>query len=209
MIYNHKSEENVQDVVLECICHLIEDVVDEFDMLRRYDALHLYLPSWLAREIVGRILDEIDGLWVHEESYTELLCKDDNEVIITIAYDGMVFIEEARGTKGQLKDGDGVVNYVYDGFKQKDIEKLTSDDCPVLVFGFEEEEIEETDVACKEETKPSTSTASYTVNGKPVTKEEFDKKYEEFENKYLDNVRDMLLRYCDLMDTFNEFLKIR
>ena len=142
MIYNHKSEENVQDVILECVCPLIEDIADEFDMLRRYDALHLYLPSWLAREIVGRILDEIDGLWVHEEAHTELLCKDDNEVIITIAYDGMVFIEEARGTKGQLKDGDGVVNYVYDGFKQKDIEKLTSDECPVLVFGFEEDEIE-------------------------------------------------------------------
>ena len=145
MIYNHKSEENVQDVILECICPLINDIADEFDMLRRYDALHLYLPSWLAREIVGRILDEIEGLWVHEEAHTELLCKDDNEVIITIAYDGMVFIEEARGTKGQLKDGDGVVNYVYDGFKQKDIEKLTSDDCPILIFGFEEEEIEDED----------------------------------------------------------------
>lgn len=143
MIYNHKSEENVQDVILECTCPLIEDIADEFDILRRYDALHLYLPSWLAREIVGRILDEIEGLWVHEEAHTELLCKDDNEVIITIAYDGMVFIEEARGIKGQLKDGDGVVNYVYDGFKQKDIEKLTSDDCPVLVFGFEEYEIED------------------------------------------------------------------
>lgn len=145
MIYNHKSEENVQDVILECICPLINDIADEFDMLRRYDALHLYLPSWLAREIVGRILDEIEGLWVHEEAHTELLCKDDNEVIITIAYDGMVFIEEARGTKGQLKDGDGVVNYVYDRFKQKDIEKLVSDDCPVLVFGFEEEENEDED----------------------------------------------------------------
>lgn len=149
MIYNHKSEENVQDVILECICPLIEDVADEFDMLRRYDALHLYLPSWLAREIVGRTLDEIEGLWLHEEAHTELLCKDDNEVIITIAYDGMVFIEEARGIKGQLKDGDGVVNYVYDGFKQKDIEKLTSDDCPVLVFGFEEEKIEDEDTLVK------------------------------------------------------------
>ena len=145
MIYNHKSEENVQDVVLECICPLIEDVSDEFDMLRRYDALHLYLPSWLAKEIVGRTFDEIEGWWVHEEAHTELLCNDDNEVIITIAYDGMVFIEEARGANGQLKDGDGVVNYVYDGFKQKDIEKLVSDDCPILIFGFEEEKNEDED----------------------------------------------------------------
>ena len=187
MIYNHKSEENVQDIILECVCPLIEDIADEFDMLRRYDALHLYLPSWLAREIVGRILDEIDGLWVHEEAHTELLCNDDNEVIITIAYDGMVFIEEARGTKGQLKDGDGVVNYVYDGFKQKDIEKLTSDDCPVLVFGFEEDEIED-----EEDTELSTtSTAAYLVNGKEVDKDTYEKSVAEFDKKFREIIDEM------------------
>ena len=186
MIYNHKSEENVQDIILECVCPLIEDIADEFDMLRRYDALHLYLPSWLAREIVGRILDKIDGLWVHEEAHTELLCKDDNEVIITIAYDGMVFIEEARGTKGQLKDGDGVVNYVYDGFKQKDIEKLTSDDCPVLVFGFEEDEIENDDTELS-----ITSTATYLVNGKEVDKNTYEKSVTEFDKKFREIIDEM------------------
>ena len=62
----------------------------------------------------------------------------------------------------------------------------------------------------KYDEKPATtSKESYFINGKSVDKSEFDKKYEEFENKYMDNIRDMLLRYCDLMDTFNEFLKIR
>lgn len=186
MIYNHKSEENVQDTILECVCPLIEDIADEFDMLRRYDALHLYLPSWLAREIVGRILDELDGLWVHGEAHTELLCKDDNEVIITIAYDGMVFIEEARGTKGQLKDGDGVVNYVYDGFKQKDIEKLTSDDCPVLVFGFEEDEIEDEDTELS-----ATSAAIYLVNGNEVDKNTYEKSVAEFDKKFREFIDEM------------------
>lgn len=187
MIYNHKSEESIQYAILECTCPLIEDIADEFDILRRYDALHLYLPSWLAREIVGRILDEIDGLWVHEEAHTELLCKDDNEVIITIAYDGMVFIEKARGTKEQLKDGDGVVNYVYDGFKQKDIEKLTSDDCPVLVFGFEEDEIEDdTD----EDVKLS-NTSTYLVNGKEVDKNTYEKFVTEFDKKFREIIDEM------------------
>ena len=190
MIYNHKSEENVQDVILECVCPLIEDIADEFDMLRRYDALHLYLPSWLAREIVGRILDEIEGLWVHGEAHTELLCKDDNEVIITISVDGMVFIEEARGNSGQLKYGDGVVNYVYDGFKQKEIEKLASDDCPILIFGFDEEvnEDEETDLSI------TTNMSQYYVNGKEVDKDTWEKEYklvnddiEAFKREYWDN----------------------
>ena len=58
---------------------------------------------------------------------------------------------------------------------------------------------------CKEETRPTTS---YSVNGKEVTKAEFNKKYEEFENKYMDNIRDMLLSYCEFMDEMNEWSKM-
>ena len=36
-------------------------------------------------------------------------------------------------------------------------------------------------------------------------KEEFNKKYEEFEEMYLDNIRDMLLNYCSFMDEVNDW----
>ena len=49
-----------------------------------------------------------------------------------------------------------------------------------------------------------TSNATYKINGKLVSKEEFDKKYEEFEEIYLDNIRDMILNYCSFMDEVNE-----
>lgn len=207
MIYDYKSDELVQDTILECFCPLIEDLADEFSTLRRYNELSIYAPSYVAREILSRMLDEIDEVWVHADSHNELLYKDDNEVLITIGYDGMIFVEEARIDGVLIGNEDCSLTYIYDGFSKKDIDELSKSGESILVFGFEEEEIEETDVACKEETKPSTSTASYTVNGKPVTKEEFDKKYEEFENKYLDNVRDMLLNYCEFMDEMNEWQK--
>ena len=207
MIYDYKSEETVQDVILECFCPLLEDIADEYSTLRRYENLSIYAPSYVAREIIARMLDEIEDVWVHADSHNELLYKDDNEVLITIGYDGMIFVEEARIDGVLIGNEDCSLTYIYDGFSKKDIDELSKSGESILVFGFEEEEIEETDVACKEETKPSTSTASYTVNGKPVTKEEFDKKYAEFENKYLDNVRDMLLNYCDLMDSFNDWQK--
>ena len=208
MIYNHKSDELVQDTILECFCPLIEDLADEFSTLRRYNELSIYAPSYVAREILSRMLDEIDEVWVHADSHNELLYKDDNEVLITIGYDGMIFVEEARIDGVLIGNEDCSLTYIYDGFSKKDIDELSKSGESILVFGFEEEEIEETDVACKEESKPTTSTASYTVNGKPVTKEEFDKKYEEFENKYLDNVRDMLLSYCEFMDEMNEWQKL-
>ena len=207
MIYDYKSEETVQDVILECFCPLLEDIADEYSTLRRYENLSIYAPSYVAREIIARMLDEIEDVWVHADSHNELLYKDDNEVLITIGYDGMIFVEEARIDGVLIGNEDCSLTYIYDGFSKKDIDELSKSGESILVFGFEEEEIEETDVACKEESKPTTSTASYTVNGKPVTKEEFDKKYEEFENKYLDNVRDMLLNYCEFMDEMNEWQK--
>ena len=56
--------------------------------------------------------------------------------------------------------------------------------------------------------KPTTTSSAksvYKVNGKECSKEEFDKKYEEFEEMYLDNIRDMLLSYCEFMDSVNDW----
>lgn len=201
MIYNYKSEETVQDVILECFCPLLEDIADEYSTLRRYENLSIYAPSYVAREIIARMLDEIEDVWVHAESENELLYNDENEVVITIGSDGMIFVEEARIDGVLIGNEDCSLTYVYDGFSKKDIDELSKSGESILVFGFEEEEIENTDIT-------TTSTDSYMVNGKTVTKAEFDKKYAEFENKYLDNVRDMLLSYCEFMDEMNEWQKL-
>ena len=61
----------------------------------------------------------------------------------------------------------------------------------------------------KHDEKPTTTStpksATYKINNKEVSKEEFDKKYEEFEEMYLDNIRDMLLSYCEFMDSVNDW----
>ena len=51
----------------------------------------------------------------------------------------------------------------------------------------------------------SATKSTYKINGKECSKEEFDKKYEEFEEMYLDNIRDMLLNYCSFMDEMNDW----
>lgn len=146
MIYNYKSEETVQDVILECLCPLITDIADEYSTLRRYENLSIYTPSYVAREIISRILEEIEDIWVHTESENELLYNDENEVVITIGSDGMIFVETARGESGQLKDNDDCsLTYIYDGFGKKDIDILSASGESILIFGFEEEEIEDED----------------------------------------------------------------
>lgn len=207
MLYFHKSNDIVQDVIVECLCPIIEDLADEFELLRRCESLGIYAPSPIAREILGRILEEFDDVWVVAESHNELLYKDDNKVIITLSDDGAIFVENAYDEDGVIKRTEAVLSYVYDGFTNKEVEDIAVDVFSVLVFGFEEEEIEDTDVATTDETNLSSAISKYFENGKEITKEEFDKKYTEFENKYMDNIRDMLLNYCDLMDSFNEWQK--
>ena len=58
---------------------------------------------------------------------------------------------------------------------------------------------------CKEE-KELSPTSSYTINGKPVSKAEFDKKYVTIVNSYRENMRSTLLDYCSWMDEVNDIL---
>ena len=142
MIYDYKSEELTQEVYIQCICPIVDDIIDEYSTLRRYENLSIYAPSYIAREILGRLLDEIEDLWVDADSENELLYKDDNEVLVTIAYDGMVFVEEAK-VNGVIKSNeDCSLTYFYDGLGQKDLDTLEENAESILVFGFEDDDCE-------------------------------------------------------------------
>ena len=230
MLYDYKSKSTVQDVILDSIEKLTYDIEDEFASLRRYQYLLIYSPAFLAREIIGEILDDEDDTWVNEDAHFELLHDDDNEVIVSLGHDGMIFIESARSRSGELKISDfSALTYVYDGFSKKDVDYLASEGDSVLVFGFDEGVLDEFEYyeiegerVSKEEfdgytshfmhdKKPvatSTTKSTYKINNKEVSKEEFDKKYEEFEEMYLDNIRDMLLGYCEFMDEVNEWKRL-
>lgn len=208
MLYDYSSEKIVQDIVLEDIEILIDDLIEEFYSLHRYDELNIYTPSPIAREIISAFLDDVDEVWIPADSENELLYDDNNNILITIAHDGMLFVEIAEGDNGQLKSNeDCTLSYVYDGFNKKDVDTLAENAESTLIFGFVEDTVEKPCERDKKSVSTST-TASYSVNGESVTKEEFDKKYSEFEDKYMDNIRDMLLRYCDLMDKFNDYQKL-
>ena len=147
MLYDYKSDELTQEVYLQCICPLCDDIIDEYSTLRRYENLSIYAPSYIAREILGRLLDEIEDLWVDADSENELLYKDNNEVLITIAYDGMIFVEEAKVNGIVKSNEDCSLTYFYDGLGQKDLSILEENAESILVFGFEYDDCE----GCKSE----------------------------------------------------------
>ena len=173
MIYDYKSDELTQEAYITCICPIVDDIIDEYSTLRRYNELSIYTPSYIAREIIGKLLYEIEDLWVDADSENELLYKDDNEVLITIAFDGMVFVEEAK-VNGIIKSNeDCSLTYFYDRLGQKDLSVLEENAESILVFGFEDDDCEE----CKSEDTElaTTDKIQYYVNGKKVSKQTWEK----------------------------------
>ena len=147
MIYDYKSDELTQEVYVTCIIPIVDDIIDEYFTLRRYENLSIYVPSYIAREIIGRLLEEVDDLWVHTDSDISLIYADGNDLVVTIACDGMIFIESAKNNDVIKSNEDCCLTYFYDGLGQKDLNALEENAESILVFGFEDDDCE----GCKSE----------------------------------------------------------
>ena len=119
----------------------------------------------------------------------------------------VISVEPAYSNNGVVMGHDAKVALFYmDDCKQDVIDYCVNRDMEVTLFDFDECD-DCSECACKKDEKPTTSSTKsvYKINNKEVSKEEFDKKYEEFEEMYLDNIRDMLLGYCEFMDEMNDW----
>ena len=139
MLYNHKSKDLVQDVVLDNFCTLLSDISEEYHRLRREEWLSIYIPSYMGKELVGMLLDDDLDIWVDEDAEMYLL-DDNTDVLITIREDGNLFVEEARGLSGKFKKAsdDSPLVYFYDGYPHKSLRDF-DEDTNILCFGFVDE----------------------------------------------------------------------
>ena len=133
----------------------------------------------------------------------------DDEYILSMNHDG-IWLEKFKNENEYLKD-ESTITYILDNCSSKVIPYCKGKNVYEVTVGIDEDDecgCDECECACKKDEKPvatSTTKSTYKINGKECSKEEFDKKYEEFEEMYLDNIRDMLLRYCNFMDEMNDW----
>ena len=134
---------------------------------------------------------------------------DDVPYVISVCgidSDHEVWCEPMIRDNGEYIDDESSIIYVLDNCSSEVLKHLDSECIFEVGIGEDECGCGECECACKKDEKPTTtSKESYFINGKSVDKSEFDKKYEEFEEMYLDNIRDMLLGYCEFMDEVNEW----
>lgn len=84
--------------------------------------------------------------------------------------------------------------------------RVSVDEYNAFVSKFAPDRVQKDDR--KSVTDTTTSKEVFKVNGQCVNKEIYEKEFAKFEDRYLDNVRDMLLRYASFMDDWNELLKL-
>lgn len=208
----NKQEKNIVDILT---FDEIEDIVDIFiDKVYHTDKTVALITNKELVEYAMDVLLNDDCITVKRVDLE--LDSEDVEYMISVDDDGYMVVQPVEyyddkyfnGIEYAFVDMDGCV-------EQMTIDALLNRDVEIVLFGYEDEcGCDECKCACKKDEKPTATTSSvsksatYKINNKEVSKEEFDKKYEEFEEKYMDNIRDMLLSYCEFMDEVNDWRKL-
>ena len=192
------------------------EVADTFDSICQNDdfddiAIIAYYNE--AKQIIREILCLGYDLNSIELKDPELGYDDVPYIISVCGIDSEheVWCEPMVRDNGKYIQDESSVIYVLDNCSSEVLKHLDSE-C-IFEVGIDGDECgcDECECACKKDEKPDTTTsntsksATYKINNKEVSKEEFDKKYEEFEEMYLDNIRDMMLNYCSFMDSVNDW----
>ena len=133
-----------------------------------------------------------------------------DEYLISLNNDG-IWCEPMK-LDGKYLTDESTITYILDNCSSKVIPCCKGKNVYEVTVGIDEDDCDCDDCsecACKKDEKPtttsSTSKSTYKINGKECSKDEFDTAMSEIEDKYLDNVRDMLLGYCDVMDRMNQW----
>ena len=168
-----------------------------------YPIISAYVDYKLAKSLVEILISMGNSIGAILELEDYEMSHYDKEYCIYLTEDGITC--EKTFNDGSYYNGGGDISYVHEDCNSKLLSHIDSK--AIYEFGIDEDdECECDECAYKKYEKPTTtSKESYFINGKSVDKSEFDKKYEEFEEMYLDNIRDMLLNYCEFMDSVNDW----
>ena len=203
----NKQEKNIVDILT---FDEIEDIVDIFiDKVYHTDKTVALITNKELVEYAMDVLLNDDCITVKRVDLE--LDSEDTEYMISVDDDGYMVVQPVEYYDNKYFND---IEYAFvdmDGcVEQMTIDNLLDRDVEIVLFGIDDEcGCNECECACKKDEKPtttsSTSKSTYKINGKEVSKDEFDTAMSEIEDKYLDNVRDMLLGYCDVMDRMNQW----
>ena len=208
------------------------DITDTYDSLdgEDFEDVAIIAKYEEARQIIKELLYlgyDIHSVEIHDDLWENY----DAEYVISL-YDNSIWCEPMLRENGYIEEYAPVI-YVLDNCSSKVIPYCKGKNVYEVTVGDDECGCDECD-ECEEEgftingkpatkeefdnyvsqfkhdEKPATtsSATTYRVNGKEVDKDTFESALSDIEDRYLDNVRDMLLGYCEIMDEMNEWRRL-
>ena len=225
----NKQEKNIVDILT---FDEIEDIVDIFiDKVYHTDKTVALITNKELVEYAMDVLLNDDYITVKrvdlelDNEYAEYMISVDDDGYMVVQpveyYDDKYFndIEYAF-----VDMGDCVEQMTIDNLLDRNVEivlfgyddECGCDDCDDCEEGFTvngkpvtKKEFDNYVSQFKHDEKPATtSTTTYRVNGKEVDKDTYEKALNELDEKYLDNVQDMLLNYFDFVSEMNEWRRL-
>lgn len=170
-----------------------DDVYNSVDVVAKYED---------AKEIIRELVGIGYGIaFIDKFGDPEWDGYDDAFVISLL--DDEIWCEPVKRENGYIFVEADVV-YIFDDCNSKIIPKIEADEIYEVEIGDCNYDCEN----CEYHDMTTASSATYEVNGKSVDKETYEKAIEDIEEKYLDGIRDMLLRYCEIQDEMNEWRKM-
>ena len=203
----NKQEKNIVDILT---FDEIEDIVNIFiNKVYHTDKTVALITN---KELVEYAMDELlDDSYITVKKVDLELDSEDAEYMISVDDDGYMVVQPVEyyddkyfnGIEYAFVDMDGCV-------EQMTIDNLLDRDVEIVLFGIGDEcGCDEYECACKKyEKTTATSKSTYYVNGKEVDKDTYEKALNKLDEKYLDNVQDMLLNYFDFVNEMNEWRKL-
>ena len=196
-----KSKDLNFEYIEEFVDYLVEKVEDNDELFTT-----VVCKFNEARKIIKYLMafDDVDFENIYLESPYEKGYMD--EFCIELWYnDGVVnFSCDLLKIDGKYENPCGDETYLFDNCSSKLIPLCEGSELYFVNIDDECDCDEEWDgnclCDCHKEDKEIAPTSSYTINGKSVSKKEFDKKYSEIQSKYKKNMKRMLDDYHSFMD---------
>ena len=187
----------------DTITALLGDIDDDYPVISVYGKY----------DVIKDILEDLIASGVSIANEIELQDYDvahyNKEFVLYLTTNG-VNVEKTYDVESDTYlSGSADISFIHEDCNSKLIKYVDSK--TIYEFGYDEDDecdCDDCEFTCKKDEKPTTTNttkSTYKINNKEVSKEEFDKKYEEFEEKYLDNIRDMMLNYCTFMDEMDDW----
>ena len=201
-----------KDLYFECAEEFADYIVEKIEqdeelfvtVVGKFETIKPLLIGLMACEYVDfeDIEIESEGVNGYADEFVLSLWMDDGVVEL--------------GCEKLKKDGEyicpcGDETYLFEDCSSKIIPLCDGSDLYFVSFedecGCDEECGECCNCGCRcDNTGIANEESSYKINGKPVSKEEFDEKYKEIQSKYEKNIKRMLADYADFMEDTNNML---